>query len=73
MIPSDLLDAFERNNHALIHSEDVLSPYRHVAEFHLPHGQHHISEVSHMLLGVAVAQSIERLTAANKIADGRMR
>jgi hypothetical protein len=72
-IPSDLLDAFERTNHALIHSEDVLSPYRHVAEFHLPHGQHHISEVSHMLLGVAVAQSIERLTAANKIADGRMR
>ena len=70
-IPSDLLDEFERNTDALIRSEGVLSPFRHVAEFHLPHGQHHISELSHMLLGVAVAQTIEHVTAPNKVADGR--
>jgi hypothetical protein len=51
-------------------SENVLSPYRQVADFHLPHAQHHVSELSHMLLGVAVARTIERLTAANMVADG---
>ena len=60
-IPSDLLEEFERNSDALIRSEQILAPYRHLAEFHLPHGQRHISELSHMLLGVAAAQAIQQL------------
>ncbi len=60
-IPDDLLDTFERNSDALIRSEEVLAEYRNVAEFHVPHGQHHISEFSHTLLGVEIAQAIERL------------
>jgi hypothetical protein len=70
-IPSDLIGELKRNADALIQSEEVLSTYRHLAEFHLPNGQHHISELSHMLLGVAVAQAIEQLTGPNKVADGR--
>jgi hypothetical protein len=68
-IPSDLQEEFARNSDALIRSEEILSPYRHLAEFHVPHGQHHISEISHMLLGVATAQTIERLAPRGKIAE----
>ena len=70
-IPIDLLKEFERNSDALIWSEEVLSPYRHLAEFHAPHGQQHISELSHMLLGVAVARRIERVASPHEVADGR--
>ena len=62
-IPSDLLEEFERNSDVLIRSEEVLSPYLHLAEFHVPHGQRHISELSHMLLGVTAAQIIQHLVA----------
>jgi hypothetical protein len=68
-IPSDLQEEFARNSDALIRSEQILSPYRHLAEFHVPHGQHHISELSHMLLGVAAAQTIERLAPPGRIAE----
>ena len=58
-IPDELFDELERNSDALSRSGEVLSRYRNLAEFHLPHGQHHISELSHMLLGLAVARVIE--------------
>jgi hypothetical protein len=70
-IPSDLRHEFERNSDALIHSQEVLSPYWHLAEFHVPNGQRHISELSHMLLDVAASQVIQHLTApASKVANG---
>ena len=69
-IPSHLLAEFERSSDALIRSDEVLSQYRNLAEFHVPHGQRHISELSHMLLGVAVAQAIQGLVAPDKVADG---
>jgi len=72
-IPDDLLAYFERNSDALILGEKVLSPYRHIAEFHLPHGQHHISELSHMLLGVEVARVIQQLVAPGSIAPEEVR
>jgi hypothetical protein len=69
-IPDGLLDEFERNSDALVRSEKVLSRYRNVAEFHLPHGQHHISEFSHMILGVEVAQEIQNLLVPGISAKG---
>lgn len=62
-LPADLEDAFERDSDALIRSEDVLSAYRGLVEFHVPHGQAHISEVSHFLLGVEAAKTIQQLVA----------
>jgi hypothetical protein len=68
-LPSDLLEEFQANSDALIRSEPILSPYRHLAEFHVPHGQRHISELSHMLLGVAAAQTIQGLAPSGRIAQ----
>ncbi|HEX6114133.1 MAG TPA: GDSL-type esterase/lipase family protein [Geminicoccaceae bacterium] len=62
-IPEDLVDAFDRYSDALIQSEEALARYRGVAEFHVPHGQRHISEMSHMLLGVEVAETVQDLLA----------
>jgi GDSL-like Lipase/Acylhydrolase family len=70
-IPDDLLEQLERSSDALIRSEEVLSQFRQLAEFHVPHGQRHISELSHMLLGVEAARVIEHLAASDKVADGR--
>jgi hypothetical protein len=60
-IPDGLLNEFRHTSHALIRSEDVLSEYRGLAEFHVPYGARHISEFSHMLLGVAAARTVQRL------------
>lgn len=45
--------------HIVINSEDVLSQYRGIAELFLPNGHRHISEFSHTLLGVAVANQLK--------------
>jgi hypothetical protein len=69
-IPSHLLAEFKRSSDVLIRSEEVLSQYRNLAEFHVPHGQRHISELSHMLLGAAIAHAIQGVVAPGKVADG---
>ena len=63
-IPDDLLSEFEQASDGLITSEEVLSPFRGVAEFHLPHGQAHISEFTHLMLGIQLAQRVQGIASA---------
>ncbi len=43
---------------ATIFSDSLISDYAGVAEIHRPHGQRHISEFTHTLLGVSIAKKI---------------
>jgi hypothetical protein len=56
-IPADLLAEFEANSDRLILSEKELNEYGGIAEFYRP-ATHHISELSHLILGVAAARAI---------------
>jgi hypothetical protein len=58
-IPEDLIPAFRANSDVLLLSGDVLGKYRSVADIHVPHGQRHLSEFSHLMFGVAAAEAIE--------------
>jgi hypothetical protein len=42
----------------MIRSANVLTDYQGVTDLFVPHGQRHISETTHMLLGVATAKDI---------------
>ncbi len=44
----------------LIEAGALLGPFEGVAEMHVPHGHQHISEFTHILLGVEVAQRIAK-------------
>jgi hypothetical protein len=57
-IPPSLLGVFRDAADVLLLSDDVLGPYRGVADIHVEHGQKHISEFSHLMLGVRAAQVI---------------
>jgi hypothetical protein len=39
-------------------SRDVLGRFEGAAELHVPHGQRHISEMTHALVGVALGERI---------------
>lgn len=62
-IPPELRSDFERNSDILISGEEIVQMYEGLAELHLPHGHHHISELTHMLLGVEAARGIQRMVA----------
>ena len=57
-IPADLVPELRAKSDAFIYSEEILGNYRNVAEIHVPHGQRHISEFTHRVLGTAAAQAI---------------
>lgn len=57
-IPGPLLGVFRDAADVLLLSADVLGPYRGLADIHVEHGQNHISEFSHLMLGVRAAQVI---------------
>ena len=57
-IPNDLIPAFRANSDMLLLSEDVLGKFRNLTAFHVPHGQHHINELSHLMLGFAAAEAL---------------
>ena len=46
---------------AYVASDSLLADYAAVAEVHMPHGYRHISEFTHVLLGVSVAKTIKSL------------
>ena len=58
-------------NYMYVSSETVLGAYRGVTEFHVPHGARHISEFSHLMLGLAAGQAVLRST--NSMARHRPR
>ena len=53
-----LLQGIEGFYDGHIDSEALLADYNNVAELHVPHGQRHISEFTHVLLGRSVAREI---------------
>jgi hypothetical protein len=42
----------------LVSSETLLKPFEGAAEFHLPHGHHHITEFTHLLIGAELGRRI---------------
>ncbi len=57
-LPPSLLEDVRRAADVLLLSDDILDPYRGVADIHIEHGQHHMSEFSHLMFGVRAAQDI---------------
>jgi len=56
--PLSLYQIAKNNCDIFITSDSVLNDYFDVAEIHLPYGHRHISEFTHILLGVTIAKSI---------------
>jgi len=56
--PPSLYQIAKNSCDIFIDSTSVLNDYLDVAEIHVPHGQRHISEFTHILIGVIVAKSI---------------
>lgn len=61
-VPPTLVERMRSNSHSFIYSKEVLQGHSNVTEFHLPHGAH-ISELTHFLLGVAIAKILLASTA----------
>jgi hypothetical protein len=57
-VPDDLVAAFQANSDVFVRSTTALRKYRGTAEFHVPHGDRHISEFTHLMLGISVAEAI---------------
>ena len=57
-VPAELVGTFQANSDAFIPAEQVLGPFRGAAELFVAHGQQHISETTHLLLGAALAAKI---------------
>src|SRR5262245_42813171 len=61
-IPKELVSQFSQGSDAIILSTKVLTDYQGVTDIFVPHGQRHISETTHMLLGVSTAKEIVNMT-----------
>jgi hypothetical protein len=57
-VPPEMMDSFRQNCDALIFSRTVLEDFSGTMDVFVPHGHRHISEQTHMLLGVAAAKQI---------------
>ena len=57
-LPQGQQPIFEQNCEVFLGSDEVLGKYRHVAEFFVAHGQHHISETTHLLMAMALAEKV---------------
>jgi GDSL-like Lipase/Acylhydrolase family len=57
-VPAGIAPVFPAQSEAFLSADAVLGSYRGTAELFVPHGQHHISETSHLLFGMAVAEWI---------------
>src|SRR5215510_9814570 len=57
-ISSELVDRFSQGSDVIIRSTNALMDYQGMTDLFVPHGQRHISETTHMLLGVAAAKGI---------------
>jgi hypothetical protein len=55
-LPAALADVVAGSGASLVRADDVLGDWRAVIEAHVPHGHRHISEFTHLLLGVTVGR-----------------
>ena len=58
-LPDSLAESFAEKSDALLRASVTLDQYRGVADIFVPHGQHHISEMSHLFIGMAVAEKLD--------------
>lgn len=65
-VPTDLEPHFLRNSDAYIPADRALTPFQGLAELHVPHGQRHISEFTHLILGMEAAEVIQGTHLANR-------
>jgi len=56
--PTDVRDALAAKHIELVTSDSLLQEFRGAVEIHVPHGNHHISEFTHALIGVELGQRI---------------
>lgn len=56
--PPELYEIAKNNCDIFINSASELNDYSGIAEIHVPYGHRHISEFTHILLGVTIAKSI---------------
>jgi hypothetical protein len=63
-----LLDRIRAARIEYISSESVLDRFAGTAEMHLPHGHHHISELTHTVFGIEIGR---RILAMDDIASAR--
>ena len=66
-VPSALYEKMRANRDLFIYSKEALHEYRNVAEFHVPHGHHHLSEFTHLIYGVEVARALANSHKSNKL------
>jgi hypothetical protein len=57
-MPEQFAETVAQDSDKLLRATDVLGAYNGVTDLFVPHGQHHISETSHLLLGMAAAEQI---------------
>lgn len=57
-LDAEILPAFHQHCDAMLPCDEWLGSYRRVTDLFVPHGQQHISETTHLLLGVALAEKI---------------
>jgi lysophospholipase L1-like esterase len=57
-VPPELTAEFRANADDYIDSTELFAPYDGVAEMFVPHGQRHISEFSHLMIGVSAAKYV---------------
>jgi hypothetical protein len=57
-VPEPLRSEFRLNSDLFIPSDEVLRDFHGILPLHRPHGHAHITEVTHALLGIAVARQI---------------
>ncbi|RMG21419.1 MAG: SGNH/GDSL hydrolase family protein, partial [Bacteroidetes bacterium] len=56
--PQGLREVAEKSCDVFIDSEALLKDFEGIAQLHVPHGQRHISEFTHLNLGVAAARAL---------------
>lgn len=59
-LPPSLLDSIEASGVEMITSTSTLADINGAAETHVPHGHHHISELTHALLGAGIGKRLTR-------------
>ncbi len=69
-IPNELVAQFSQGSDAIILSTNALADYQGVTDLFVPHGHRHISETTHMLLGVATAKEIIKQHGIFNSSDG---
>jgi len=71
-VPPSLLGDLGRAADVLLLSGEVLGPPRPTAPVHVEHGQHHVSEYTHLRFGMRAAQAIrDRAAALDRTAHAR--